>query len=358
MNWMVRNLAALLCGAMTSGLAVAFLLYFEARDGSVLFSYTGQTMLGFTFLAWIPLGTIAAGLAGAGGYLAGGLLLRLRPAAIALVAIVAIAGFMVFLGESAEFSLYMQGWPRPNGGPTRSLVTYARFLGSSVRHTPISFWSDDSYESYSNADVSDFFHGSNSSPSAPQLAQSGDSRVDGISGGVSGMMASSDISQSQTGQKIGQVGQGFESIKARIHNHGSEWTTILLQTAGFSIGGILVMLHLRKHPYCKGCMLLLKKKGSNTRYYSRTRDMRAAVDEVLTKARDKQLQQAIHAQIARGADRDGSWSEYSSVMEIRRCVQCRMHMMHFRTRRKEEERWKDVDLLGFTTTSQEQLDFA
>jgi len=45
-------------------------------------------------------------------------------------------------------------------------------------------------------------------------------------------------------------------------------------------------------------------------------------------------------------------------MEIRRCVQCRMHMMKFRTRRKEEERWKEVDLLGFTATSQEQLDFA
>jgi len=67
--------------------------------------------------------------------------------------------------------------------------------------------------------------------------------------------------------------------------------TILLQTAGFSIGGMLVMVQLRKHSYCKGCMLLLKKKGSKTRYYSRTRDMRAAVDDVLTKARDKQLQQ-------------------------------------------------------------------
>src|ERR1019366_9383897 len=182
MNWMVRNLAALLCGALTSGLAVAFLLYFEARDGSVLFSYSGQTLLGFPFFAFIPLGPIAAGLAGATGYLGGGLLLRLRPAAVALFAVIAIAGFMVFLGESAEFALYMQGWPQPNGGPTRSIGTYTRFLGTSIMHTPLNFWS---YDSYSTADVSDFFHASNSPPSAPQLAQSGDSRVDDISGGVS-----------------------------------------------------------------------------------------------------------------------------------------------------------------------------
>jgi hypothetical protein len=236
--------------------------------------------------------------------------------------------------------------------------TYTRFLGTSVMHTPLSLWSDDDYDSYSSADVSAFFHSSNTTLSAPQFGQSGDSRVDGISGGVSGMMSSSDISQTQTGQKIGKIGQGFESIKARIHSHSSEWTRILLQTIGFATGGMLVMVSLRKRPYCKDCMLLLKKKGSQTRYYSRTRDMRVAVDDVLNKARDKQLQQAIHAQVTRGADRDGNWSEYSSTMEIRRCVQCRTHMMSFRTRRKEEERWKDIDLLGFTATSQEQLDFA
>jgi hypothetical protein len=265
---------------------------------------------------------------------------------------------MVFFAESAEFALYMQGWPQPNGGPTRSIGAYTRFLGTSFMHTPLNFWSDDGYNSYNSEDVSEFFHPSNSSPSAPQSGQSGDSRVDGISGGVSGVMSSSDVSQTQAGQKIGKMGQGFESIKARIHSHASEWMALLLQTMGFATGGMLVMVYLRKHPYCKGCMLLLKKKGSNTRYYSRTRDMRAAVDDVLTKARDKQLQQAVHAQVTRGADHDGSWSEYCSTMEISRCVGCRMHMMRFRTRRKEEEHWKDIDLLGFTTTSHEQLDFA
>lgn len=357
MNWMARNIAVLSCGALTSGFVVAFLLYFESRDGSILFSYSGQNFLGFPFLQYVPLGPIAAGSAGALGYLAAGLALRLRPAAIALVAVLTISGFMVFLAQSAEFALYMEGWPQPDGGPTKNLSTFTRFLGKSVTHTPLNFWGADDYE-YDSEDVSAFFRPAGSAPPAPSLGQSGDSRVDGISGGVSGMMSSSDISKSSAGQKMGQVGAAVDSIRARIKSHGHEWVMLALQTIGFAVGGLVVMRRLRKFAYCKGCMLLLKKKGSMTRYYSRTRDMRAAVDDVLNKARDKQLQQAIHAQIAKGVDRDGNWSEYSSIMEIRRCVQCRMHMMHFRTRRKEEEQWKDIDLLGYSATSREQLDFA
>ena len=359
MNWMVRNATALMCGAITSGLVVAILLYYEARDGSVLFSYNGQTMFGFTFLSWIPLGPVAAGMAGAIGYLGGALALRLRPAAIAMFVVISVSGFMVFAAQSAEFQLYMQGWPQPNGGPTKSMPTYFRFLGKSIAHTPLNFWGGDEYDSYSNEDVSAFFHPAGSAPDAgPNLGQSGDSRVDGLGSGVSGMMQSQDMSQTETGKKIGHVGQFVDSVRARIKSHGSEWMTLFLQTMGFATGGLLVMIYLRKLPYCGSCMLLLKKKGSNTRYYSRSRDMRAAVDEVLYRARDKQLQKAIHIQVSKGADRDGNWSEYCSVMEIHRCVSCRMHMMRFRTRRKQEERWKDIDLLGYTTTSREQLDFA
>ncbi|MDP9052542.1 MAG: hypothetical protein M3O31_17750 [Acidobacteriota bacterium] len=359
MNWMVRNVTALLCGALTSSLVVAILLYYEARDGSVLFSYNGQTLIGFPFLAWIPLGPIAAGMAGAIGYLGGALALRLRPASIALFVVISVAGFMVFAAQSAEFALFIQGWPQPNGGPTKNMATYCRFLGKSIAHTPLNFWGGDEYSSYSSEDVSAFFRPGGTSPSAaPQLGQSGDSRVDGLGGGVSGVMQSQDMSQTETGKKIGQFGQFVNSVRARIKSHGSEWMRLFLQTMGFSMGGLMVMIYLRKVPFCKDCMLLLKKKGSNARYYSRSRDMRLAVDEVLYKARDKQLQQAIHAQVSKGADHDGSWSEYSSVMEIRRCVGCRLHMMRFRTRRKSEERWNDIDLLGYTTTSLEPLDFA
>jgi hypothetical protein len=345
---------------LTSGLVVAVLLFFEARDGSTLFSYSGQTLTGFTFLGWLQLGPVAAGLAGASGYLAGGMMLRLRPAAIAVFAVVVVAGCMVFMAQSAEFALFMMGWPQPNGGPAKSVGSFTKFLGSSIAHTPLEFWgSDDGYEGYNSDDVSAFFRPGSTPPvQSPMVQSSGDSQVDGIGGGVSGMVSSQDMSKTDAGKKIGKYGMALDSIRAHIHSHSAEWMMLTIQTAGFSVGGLLVMGYLRKSAYCKGCMLVLTKKGSMTRYYSRTRDMRAAVDEVLMKARDKQLQQAIHAQIAKGVDRDGNWSEYCSVMEIRRCPQCRMHMMQFRTRRKEEERWKDIDLLGFSTTSMEQLDFA
>jgi hypothetical protein len=287
------------------------------------------------------------------------MLLRLRPAAIALFAVVVVAGALVYVGQSSEFALYMIGWPRPHGGPARSMKEFTKFIGTSVSNSPLHLWEADA-GSYESEELSSFFStGKPPSASGPVVVtNSGNSSVDGIGGGVSGVMQSQDMSKSGPGKQLDQMGAGFASFKARLHANSGEWIILVLQTAGFSAGGLMVLVYLRRRDYCSGCMLLLKKKGARTRYYSRTRDMRAAVDDVLVKGRDKQLQQAIHAQVAKGADRDGNWSEYCSIMEIRRCVACRMHMVRFRTRRKEDERWKDIDLLGFSATSLEQLDFA
>jgi hypothetical protein len=357
MNWMVRNIAALLLGVLTSGLVVAILLYYEARDGSVLFSYNGQTLTMMPFLAWIPIGPALAGLVGASGYLVGVLALRLRPAAIALLVIVAFSAGVVWVAQSAEFSLYLVGWPQPNGGPTKNMATFAKFLRTSAMHSQLHVWSPD-YDSYESEEQSSFFtSGKPPSASGPVLAPSGDSSVDGLSGGVSGMMSSQDMSQTGPGKQLSQMGEGFESFKARVQANSGEWERMGMQTMAFAAGGLMVLIQLRKQSYCKDCMLLLNKKGERSRYYSRSRDMRAAVDIVLTKARDKQLQQAIHAQLTKGVDHDGSWSEYCSTMEIRRCPQCRLHMMRFMAKRKEDERWNDIDVLGFTSTSLEPLDF-
>jgi hypothetical protein len=353
---MGRNIVALLLGALTSGTMVTILLYYEARDGQTLFSYNGQTLTQMPFLAFIPIGPALAGLVGATGYLAGALVLRLRPAALAMFAVVAIAASLVWVAQSAEFALYMTGWPQPNGGPTKNMKTFGKFMRTSVTRSQLHLWSPD-YDSSESEEQSAFFSPAKSS-SALQPGQSGDSRVDGISGGVSGMMSSQDASQSGPGKQLDEMGEGFASFKARLQANSIEWETMGMQTAAFAAGGLLVMFNLRRLAYCKDCMLLMAKKGEKTRYYSRTRDMHTAVNEVLRKARDMQLQQAIHAHVAKGADRDGNWSEYSSTVEIRRCVQCRMHMMSFRTRRKEDERWNDIDLLGFTSTCMEQLDFA
>jgi hypothetical protein len=353
---MARNITALLLGALTSSIVVTILLYYEARDGSVLFSYNGQTLTLFRFLAWIPIGPVLAGLAGSTGYLLGALLLRLRPATLALFAVVAIAAGLVYVAQSAEFALYMVGWPQPNGGPTKNMRTFGKFMRTSVANSPLHLWSS-GYDSSEDEEVTSFFSPQKSS-SAAQLGHSGDSRVDGLGGGVSGVMSSQDMSQTGAGKQLSALGQWFESFKARLHANSGEWFTMGMQIAGFATGGLLVMFYLRRCPYCKSCMLLLARKGTRTRYYSRIRDMRVAVDLVLVKARDKQLQLAIDAHVARGADHDGNWSEYCSTVEVRRCVQCRLHMLRFRTRRKQDEQWKDIDPLGYTATSQEQLDCA
>jgi hypothetical protein len=358
MNWMVRNFAALLLGALTSALTVSILLFCEARDGQTLFSYNGQTLTMIPFLAIVPIGPVLAGLAGALGYLAGGMILRLRPAAIALFVVVIVSGGLVYAAQSAEFALYIVGWPQPNGGPTKDMRTFSKFIWTSVTNSPLHLWSPD-YNSYESEEQASFFSSAPPpSDSGPVLGPSGDSRVDGLSGGVSGMMSSQDMSQSGPGKQLNQMGEGFAAFRARVRANSGQWIKMGFQTVGLAFGGLLVMIYLRRHAYCEGCMLLLKKKGSRTRFYSRTRDMRAAVDDVLVKARDKQLQQAIHAHVAKGADRDGNWSEYCSTVELRRCPQCRIHEIRFRTRRKHGEQWKDIALLGFSATSLEQLDFA
>jgi hypothetical protein len=171
-------------------------------------------------------------------------------------------------------------------------------------------------------------------------------------------MASQDVSQTAAGKKLSAVSQWWDALRAHLHAHSAEWWLLGWQTAGFALGGLASIFYLRSFPFCKDCMLLLATKGEKTRYFSRTRDMRTAVDDVLGKARDKQLQQAVHAHQAKGADHDGNWSEFCSTMEIRRCLSCRVHRLSFHARRKEKERWKNIEVLAYTTTTLEPLDFA
>jgi hypothetical protein len=133
---------------------------------------------------------------------------------------------------------------------------------------------------------------------------------------------------------------------------------MFLQVAGFAFGGLAVFGYLRSLPHCQSCMLLLSRKGKKTRYFSRSREMRSAVDEVLVQAREKQLQRSILTHVAKGSEKQKEWSEYCSTLEIRRCMQCKTHRLNFRARRKDGATWKDIALLGFTASTLEPLDFA
>jgi hypothetical protein len=154
------------------------------------------------------------------------------------------------------------------------------------------------------------------------------------------------------------MGESVQNIGSGVSAHGSQWLLALLQTLGFAVGSLVVYFHLRSLTHCEDCMLLLTPKGAQTRYYLRAPEMRNSVDDVLNKARERQLRESIHAHMARGSDQKTKWAEYFSTLEISRCKQCEAHRFNYRTFRKEGSGWTDIALMGFTATTQEPLDFA
>lgn len=346
MNWFARNLAVMLFGAAISVFTAVVLIFVEAR--------TGTTVFGLSLLRFVPLGAIGAGLVGAFGYWSAGLALRLRPGVADVLVILGVAAFVVFLAQSAEFSFFMNG-PAQAVAATRDTATFTRFLGSSVAQSPLDFWSGGGGGDNSASAI--YFSGATSGPSQFS-GGGGDSRVEGISSGVQGMMASQDASNSAAAQHMTKLEGGIEDVGAKVKSHGSVWTMLLVQMLGFAAGGIAVFGYLRSLPHCKSCMLLLNVKGRKIRYFSRTREMRSSVDEVLMRARDKQLQQSILFHMTKGSEKKQQWSEYCSVLEIRRCMQCRIHQMDFRARRKDGATWKDIALMGFSASTLEPVDFA
>jgi hypothetical protein len=351
MNWFVRNVVVVLFGAATSIATVAYLLYLEAANGQALFSYNGLAIANYPILAYVPIGAIAAGFTGAIGYLVISLILRVRPANIVLFSILAVSAAMVYLAQSAEMELWMGA-----KGTTKNALTFSRFLASSMIHSPVHFWSTGDGDSTASYTSTSFAPGS--SPAAPRISSGGNSSVDGISSGVGGMLASQDASKAGPVQQLNQMGEGVQSIGSGVSAHGSQWLLAALQALGFAIGSLVVFFHLRSLTHCEDCMLLLSKKGEQTRYYIRTPEMRNSVDDVMSKARERHLRESIQAHMAKGSDQKTKWAEYFSILEISRCTQCQAHRLNYRTFRKEGSSWKDIALMGFTATTIEPLDFA
>jgi hypothetical protein len=346
MNWFARNLAVLLFGAATSIVTAMGFISLEAR--------TGDAVFGLSLLHFVPVGTIGVGLVGAIGYLAAALALRLRPGLADVLVILGVAAGVVFMVQSAEFEFFMDGTARAEAA-TKDTAVFARFLGGAVAHSPLQFWGagDDS-----DSAASAMFFSGGTTPGLQYGSGGGDSRVDGIGAGVQGMMATQDASKTTGAQRVEQIGSGIETVKVKVRTHGSVWTMMFLQVAGFAFGGLAVFGYLRSLPHCQSCMLLLSRKGKKTRYFSRSREMRSAVDEVLVQAREKQLQRSILTHVAKGSEKQKEWSEYCSTLEIRRCMQCKTHRLSFRARRKDGATWKGIALLGFTASTLEPLDFA
>jgi hypothetical protein len=349
MNWFARNMLVLLAGATTSAVVAGYLIFLEARGGDELFGYMWK---------WhIPAGALLAGLVGASGYLVGALVLRLRMAGFDLVAILGVSALVVLMVQSAEFALFMGGQPK-DAAVTKNMKSMAQFMGTSLLHPPMKYWTTgDVGNGYTAASVM-LNPGGVAEGSVPRVSSDTDSHVAEIGGGLSAMMATQDVSQTTAGRGLTNLDNSVESLGGGLQTHGAEWLQAVLEATGFSLGGIVAFLIVRSQHHCKNCMLLLTSKGAQTRYYGRSSDMRNSVDDVLLKAREKHLKESIHAHMGRGLTKYVDWAEYSSTIEIRRCTQCREHQMRLRTRRKKGGSWKDIDLLGFSTTTLEPLDFA
>ena len=344
MSGILRNIAVILFGAVTSVLTAAVLLFLEARSGQALF--------GYQLWQYIPVGAIGAGVVAAIGYLLGSLVLRVRPAQVVAIAIVAIAAFTVYMGQSTELALMMAA----KGAP-KDVASFSRFLGNSVAHSQltIGLGGDDSSDSSTSSASSSF----GAPPSIPGTAGGGsDSRVDGISGGVSNMMATQDVSNMGPVKQMGNMGDNVHSIGSGVAKHSTQWTVWALQIVGFAVGGLLVFSYLRTLSYCKNCMLLLSRKGAQTRYYDRSDDIRSSADDVLTAARSRRLQQSITAHTAKGSKKRGKWSEFASTIEVLKCNGCHTHRLSFSARRKEGAGWKNIAPMAYTASSLEPLNVA
>src|SRR6266702_254855 len=338
MNQITRNLAVVLFGSLTSALTAAALIYFEAR--------TGQTLFGYALWTYVPVGAVGAGFLGAIGYLAGSLVLRIRPAKVLLLGVVAIAAGTVFLGQSAEFGLFMGA-----RGETRDLASFSQLLVSSMAHSPLlSGSSSSSSDSSSSA--------SSGAAPAQTLPASGDSdsRVNAIGGGVQGMLSSGDVSNSSSVQRVSQVSQGIESFGSGVKSHSSQLVLAGLQIASFMIGGLVVFAFLRSLSYCEDCGVFLTRKGKQTRYFKSSAGIQNSADDFLTTVKSSRLQECIEAHFGVGAATKDRFTEYASTIEIRRCSQCQTHRLSFSAKRKAGGGWKDMSVLAHTAFSIEPID--
>ena len=338
MNQLVRNLGVVLFGVASSLVTAAVLIFVEAR--------TGQALFGYSLWTYVPVGAIGAGLVAALGYAAGALLLRSRPARVILPAIVLVAVGTVFVAESAEFAMFMGAQ-----GETRSAAAFGQFLMSAVAQSPLKFGgssSSDDASSGSGAPMAE--------ARAVPAATSGDSRVEGIGQGVSGMLATPDVTNSATAHRLTAMDDHLQSMGKSLESHNLLLTITALQIAGFAMGALLVYSFLRRRCYCEECSTFLSKKGEQVRYFENPERMQASANGFILRMKERKLRESIADHSVQGSPKGTRFAEYASSIEIRRCTSCERHRVKFAARRKKGGSWKDIPVLGQEAFTLESLD--
>jgi hypothetical protein len=343
MNRFTRNIAVLLGAALTSAATGFALLFLEVRTGNSVFSYMHW--------GYLPAGAMAAGLIAALGFLACGLLLRARPAPALLAGLIAVAAATVYVVQSAEVTIASAG-----RAAASDPATFGQYIINATVDSPVRFIDAGSGSSSASATFNPGV-----GQAIPQAGGGNNADVQSISGGVQGVVASQDVGTnvaSGSVQRMGQIGDSLQSIGSNVQNHGVQWLVMALQLAGFSIGGLLAYLLLRSRPHCEDCSLLLSRKGAQTRYFNRVEEINGSVEDVLAKAKNRRVQLAVQAHGSRGETTKTKDAEFASTIRVSLCMRCQTHRMDFRAMRKSGASWKEIPVLGYTTSTFESIEVA
>lgn len=347
MDRIVRNLAVILFGAVTSVVTAAMLFLFGLRGDNSLLDLTAWT--------YVPLGATLAGLIAAGGYYIAARVLRVRPGIILLAGVFAIsAGTHLYIRHLDEGVLMAS-----NRDSLQNPRVFAKFATASLWSTRLPQFS---LSSGSRSDSSDGTADSGASAPAmegPRVDTQGDANAEGMAQGVGGMLAKADVGTQlgagSTG-KITQMGSSIDSVGNSVSNNGLAWVTAVLQILGFSLGGAVVYVLLRTLPYCPACSQFLARKGAQTRYFLTERALRNCVDQFHEKMKEHELTESIMAHFGVGSSEKSHLSEYASTIEIKECKCCHTHRLHFSARRKKGQSWQNIKVFGFTAESLEPID--
>jgi hypothetical protein len=125
MSRFTQNLVLALCGAITSALTAAILVFIELKWNIAIYSFTAWVVL--------PAGAMLAGMAASSGYYFGARLLNFRPAKDLLVGIVAIS-------TGTFFFIYWLEWVflTVDGKPISEAIPYSDYLTYMITHTSVS----------------------------------------------------------------------------------------------------------------------------------------------------------------------------------------------------------------------------
>jgi hypothetical protein len=344
MSRIVRNLIVIFLGAASSLIVASVLFWLALRGGRSLFS--------ITVASWVPAGAIGAGVVAAAGYYAGSRLLRLRPARIMLAAILLFSAGTVYLMDSVDFGLM-----RINRKSIHGVGSMGGFVSEALAQSPLRM-------AFAGGGSGDAASSTGAAPSsgAAAAAVAGDSNssVAGIGGGVQGMLntgnalSADNMGDAMSGAK--QRLQGVQAFGSTMLSHGWWLWTATLQFVGFALAGLVAFIALRNISYCDECMVFLSKKGAQTRYFNREREIQGSVDEFLSRAKARRFRQSIEAHAGFGSKEKAKTSEYSSTVDISLCPGCHKHRLRFSARCKKGITWKDITMLGYEAFCLEPID--